>query len=251
MSDPIFQNDDDLFNYDPSKDSSKHLDFSSSTSSDKNKENQIYSHISKNIDNNDDDALDGVNGLRVKFSQAVIGSYDYWIASALPVAYTSTINDVMDQLTGGRFSDLYLYNYLEINIIRRINIIGIMDDAFSSASSSASDSFKTFMKKIGVDITDSYVPVYIGTLTRITSHILAQERSMYLSLAEKLQVTPNPAVLDSNFTQESALRNARLSVQQSQRDLIDNKFIQNSDSNFFDRLNNMNTTQINHALRSL
>ena len=251
MSDPIFQNDDDLFNYDPSKESSKPIDFSSSVSGDKNKENQIYSHISKNIDNNDDIALDGVNGLRVKFSQAVIGSYDFWLSSALPVAYTSTINSVMDQITGGRFSDLYLYNYLEINIIRRMNIMHIMDDAFSPDEDSNSDTFKTFMKKIGVDIVDSYVPVYIGTLTRITGHVLAQERSMYLSLAEKLQVTPNPAVLDGQFHHEAILRNAKLSVQQSQRDLVDAKFVENSNSNFFDKLNNMNTTQINYVLRSI
>jgi hypothetical protein len=251
MSDLFYQDDDDLFSYDPSKEVSKPTDFSSSTLNQKDQNNEIYSHISKNINDNDDVALDGIDGLRIKFSQAVLGSYDFWLASASPVAYTNTLNSIMDQITGGRFSDLYLYNYLEINIIRRMHISHIMNDAFSAEGLKDTDNFKSFMKRIGVDIADSYVPVYIGTMIRITNHIIAQERSMYLALAEKMQITPNPTVLDADYHYDTIIKNAKSSVQQSQRDLLDLKFAHNSDHVFFDKLNNMNNTQVNHVIRTI
>lgn len=251
MSDAFSQSDDDLFNYDPSKETSKPLDFSTSTSNDKSSSNEIYSHISKNINQNDDSALDGLNGLRVKFSQAVLGSYDFWLSSTSAVAYSNTINTVMDQITDGRFSDLYLFNYLEMNIIRRHHITHLLNDTFSSNDVKDSESFKSFMNRIGIDVNDSYVPVYIGTIIRITTHIIAQERSMYLSLAEKLQIVPNPAVLDGDNHYDNIIKSARASVQQTQRDLLDTKFVHNANFTFFERLNNMNNTQVNHVIRSI
>jgi hypothetical protein len=244
MSDAFSQDDDDLFSYDPTKETSKPLDFSSSNLSDKDKNNEIYNHISKNINDNDDLALEGMNGF-------VLGSYDFWLASSSAVAYSSTINTVMDQITGGRFSDLYLYNYLELNIIRRMHIIHLMNDAFASKDIKDDTGFKHFMKRIGVDLVDSYIPVYIGTMVRITNHALSQERSMYLSLAEKMQITPNPSVIDADYHYDTIIKNAMSSVQKTQRDLLDIKFVQNSDSVFFDKLNNMNSTQVTHVVRSI
>lgn len=251
MSDVFSQNDDDLFNYDPSKEQTKPLDFSTSTSSDKPSSNEIYNHISKNINSNDDSSLEGINGLRVKFSQAVIGSYDFWLASSAPVAYSNTINSVLDQITGGRFSDLYLFNYLEMSIIRRNHITQLLNDTFTAEDSTSSESFKTFMDRIGVNVNDSFVPVYIGTIVSVTQHIIAQERSMYLTLAEKLQVVPNPAVLDANNNYDSIIKNAKSSVKQTQQDLLDSKFAHNANDGFFEKLNNMNNTQVNHVIRLL
>ena len=251
MSDVFSQNDDDIFSYDPSKEESKPVDFSISTSSDKNTSNEIYNHISKNINDNDDTALDGLNGLRVKFSQAVLGSYDFWLSTTSSVAYSNTINSVLDQITGGRFSDLYLFNYLEMSIIRRNHITHLLNDTFTSDEVKDSESFNSFMKRIGINVNDSYVPVYIGTMIRITHHVLSQERSMYLALAEKLQIVPNPAVLDTDNHYDNIIKNAKSSVQQTQRELLDAKFAHNADSAFFEKLNNMNNSQVNHVIRSL
>jgi hypothetical protein len=74
---------------------------------------------------------------------------------------------------------------------------------------------------------------------------------MYLALAEKMQITPNPTVLDADYHYDTIIKNAKSSVQQSQRDLLDLKFAHNSDHVFFDKLNNMNNTQVNHVIRTI
>jgi hypothetical protein len=107
------------------------------------------------------------------------------------------------------------------------------------------------MNRIGISVNDSYVPVYIGTIVSITTHVLAQERSMYLALAEKLQITPNPSVLDPNTNYDTIIKHAKSSVHQTQKDLLDFKFVSNADTSFFDKLNNMNSAQANYSVRNI
>lgn len=248
MFEAYSQSDDDLFDYDPSKESIKEEKNNASTSS---SSSNIYNQISKNMENNDDDNIIGTSGLRVKFSQAVLGSYDYWVAPSGAVAYVQTINQVMDSLTGGRFSDLYLYNYLEMNILRRNNIVSLLNETFKNDHSSDSESFKHFLSKLKIDFSSSYIPTYIGTLIRISNHLIAQDRAMYLTLAEKLQLVPNPLVLENLMTPDSILVNSKVSVDNLQSELLGTKFISNINSSFVEKLNNLNQQNLEYIVRSV
>ena len=242
------QSDDDLFSYDPSNEpvkSSKNISSNSSSSSN----SDIYNQISKSIENNDDDAIVGNSALRVKFSQAVLGSYDFWVSPTTAVAYTQTVSQILEELTGGRFGDLYLYNYLEMTIFRRNNIICLLNETFKEEENSDSESFRKFLKKLKIDITPSYIPTYIGTLIRISSHLLSQERAMYLALAQKLNVIPNSLILEEKLTHDNIISHSKISVSNTQDQIINSKFMSNINESFIEKLNNLNNQSSDYVVR--
>jgi len=253
MSDAFSQSDDDLFAYEPSREVKNTNSIYDSYSSNSKQNNELYDQISRNIQDNDEENFLEINALRVKFSQAVLGSYDFWISPTTPSSYASTVAQVLNQLTDGRFSDLYLFNNLEANIIRRSQLIYLLDGTFKGENSE-SDSFKSFTKKIGVDVDQSYVPTYVGTLVRISTHILAKERSMYLELAQKLDIVPNPTALenqDSGSVLDQMGSDVHSSVQTKQQNHLSNTFISNFSESFVSKLNNMNNSNIAYEIRSI
>lgn len=251
MSEFMKENDDDLFDYDPSKEKvSSSVPFSSSSSNSKIS-NEVYDQISKSIKENDDENFLKANGLRIKFSQAVLNSYDFWISPSSSFTYFSTVSQVLDELTNGRFSDLYLYNYLEANIIRRNHIAYLLNQTFYGNETKDSKAFNDFFDKLGIAVTDAYIATYVGTLIRITNHILSKERSMYLSLATKLNLIPNPAVLDPNTTSDEIFEATQASSSSSRYSMLSSKFNQNIDESFYEKLNNMDGTNISHRLTEI
>jgi len=253
MSDSFAQSDDDLFAYDPSKETKSSNASYDSLSSNSKQTNEFYDKISKDIKDNDEDNFLEINALRVKFSQAMIGSYNFWITPTVPVAYSNTVTQVLDQLTNGKFSDLFLYNTLESNIIRRSQLMYLLNGTFNKETSET-DSFKSFMKKIGVDTDQGYVPTYVGTLIRISMHILARERSMYLDLAHRLQIVPNPLVLEDNSSldlMQEMSRAIHTTVEGSQETYLVKRFISNFSESFAFKLNSMNNSNIEYEVRSL
>lgn len=253
MSDAFSQSDDDLFSYDPSQEKKKNTSFDSFSVNSK-PNNELYDQIAKDIKNNDEDNFLEINELRVKFSQAVLGSYYFWVNPSTAVSYVNTVTTVLDQLTNGRFSDLYLYNNLEITILRRSQLVYLLDGTFNQDNHKNDESFKSFMKKLGVDVDQTYIPTYVGTLIRISNSILARERSMYLELAQKLNIVPNPAVLDINSDKDDTDNMAaslKSTVNSIQEDHLSNIFIANFSESFVNKLNNMNQSNIDYEIRSL
>jgi len=250
MSEFMNQNDDDLFSYDPSKEEKPSAPFVASSSNSKIS-NEIYDQITKNIEENDDENFLKINGLRIKFAQAILNSYHFWVSPISALSYLNTVTTVLDQLTNGRFSDLYLYNYLENNIIRRNHIIFLLTETFDPNNVKDSQSFDQFLEKMGIKLNDSYVPTYVGTLVRISSHILSKERAMYISLADKLKVVPNPAVLDPHPSTEEVFDATQASVASSQAAMISASFDRNIDASFVEKLNNLNTTEIEYQVKKL
>lgn len=253
MSDAFAHSDDDLFAYDPSNETKSLNNNFDSLSSNSKETNQFYDKISKDIESNDEENFLQINALRVKFSQAVISSYNFWIAPTVPVAYSNTVTQVLDQLTNGKFSDLFLYNTLESNIIRRSQLIYLLDGTFNKENSKT-DSFNYFMKKIGVDTDHGYIPTYVGTLIRISMHVLTKERSMYLDLANKLQIVPNSLVLEDNGSFEEMQQMSKFinsTVEGNQEAYLIQKFISNFSESFTFKLNNMNNSNIEYEVRSL
>lgn len=191
MTDSFSQSDDDLFNYDPVNDKSSQSSINSKNS------NDFYNQISQTIETNDDDNFLELNGIRVKFSQAIIGSYNFWLQPSFDKAYSSSVTTVLDELTNGRFTTLYIYNTLSLNIVRRNQLIFLLSGTFDSSTGSY-ESFSNFITKLGVDPSSSYVPTYVGTLVKISLYIIQREKTMYAHLAKKLGIVPDPNILDNN-----------------------------------------------------
>jgi len=243
------QNDDDLFDYDPSTEKQKEVSYNSV--SDVKSDNKLLSDLSRDIKDNDDQTFDGNTEIRVKLAEAIIGSYDKWINNASSVAYFSTLNVMLDELTNGRFSIMYFYNTIEQKILRRININSLIGQSFIVKDDDDKDVLKQFLAKIGASYDGPYISTYVGTLIRISNHILLRERAMYLSLAEKFQLPSNPLISEVNPSFEEVIAFSKFTVTDQQEKIIQNQFIHNSDQSFLDRLNSIGLSNINFTIRSI
>jgi len=243
------QNDDDLFDYDPSTEKEKQLIYN--PVSDIKSDNTLLSDLSRNIKDNDDQTFDGNTEIRIKLAEAILSSYDKWINNASSVAYFSTLNTMLDELTNGRFSVMYFYSTIEQKILRRININTLIGESFIVKDGDNKDTLKQFLTKIGISYDGPYLSTYVGTLVRISNHILFREKAMYLSLAEKLQLPANPLVSQDNPDFEKVIEFSKFTVTDQQEKLIQNQFIHNSDQSFLDKLNNISLSNINFKIRSI
>ena len=243
------QNDDDLFDYDPSVEKVKEQLYNSV--SDTKSDNTLLSDLSRNIKNNDDQTFDGHTEIRVKLAEAILGSYDKWINNASSVAYFSTLNTMLDELTNGRFSVMYFYNTIEQKILRRININTLIGESFIVKNDNNKDTLKEFLTRIGISYDGPYLSTYVGTLVRISNHILIRERAMYLSLAERLQLSCNPLIAQDSPNFEEVIALSQFTVTDQQEKIIQNQFIHNSDEYFLEKLNNINLSNINFKIRSI
>ena len=243
------QSDDDLFDYDPSVEKSKEQLYNSV--SDIKSDNTLLSDLSRNIKSNDDQTFDGHTEIRVKLAEAILGSYDKWINNASSVAYFSTLNTMLDELTNGRFSVMYFYNTIEQKILRRININTLIGESFIVKNDNNKDTLKEFLTRIGISYDGPYLSTYVGTLVRISNHILIRERAMYLSLAERLQLSCNPLIAQDSPNFEEVIALSQFTVTDQQEKIIQNQFIHNSDEYFLEKLNNINLSNINFKIRSI
>jgi len=243
------QSDDDLFDYDPSIEKPKEQLYN--PVSDIKSDNTLLSDLSRNIKNNDDQTFDGHTEIRVKLAEAILGSYDKWINNASSVAYFSTLNTMLDELTNGRFSVMYFYNTIEQKILRRININTLIGESFIVKNDNTKDSLKDFLGRIGISYDGPYLSTYVGTLVRISNHILIRERAMYLSLSERLQLPCNPLISQDSPNFEEVIALSQFTVTDQQEKIIQNQFIHNSDEYFLEKLNNINLTNINFKIRSI
>jgi len=186
MSNESFASDDDLFSYDPSVETAK-----PQSSFEKNN-SEILQNISKKIEENKDEDLIGSLGLRVKMAESILASYAEFI-KINSVFFNKSVHQVLDQLTDGNFSLIYSYNFLESNIVRRINIKFLLQSIFLEKGKS-SEQFKKFMSKFDLGFDESFVDIYINPTLMINDHIINNERAMYVNLAIKLNRTPSPVI---------------------------------------------------------
>ena len=119
MTNEAFQNDDDLFNYDPSTESVNNQPNFSTSSSGTKYNSDILDSISKKFEDDKDIDTLGMLGIRIKFAQSLIGSYTEFIQRSV-VPFHKAVHETLDEITNGRFSMIHMYNYLEQNILRRL-----------------------------------------------------------------------------------------------------------------------------------
>lgn len=244
------QSDDDIFSYDPSTEPVKSQPYNPIPEA-KPADNVLLTDLSRDIKDNDDETFDGNTEVRVKLAEAILTAYNHWTSNAGSVGYFSTLNTILDELTAGRFGLMYFYNTLEQKILRRININFLLGDTFTSTDKDVNNTLKRFLAKIGVSLDGPYLPTYVGTLVRMSNHILIRERVMYLHLSEKYKLPVNPIIFQENPNFEEIVLSSRITVSEQHEKVIRNQFISNTDQIFLEKLNDTTSSNINFKIRSI
>lgn len=234
-----FSNDDeDLFSYDPtsapSDTSLPKTDFGAS---------EVMQSISKRIEKSKDDDILGSFSTRIRFAQSLLIAYTEFVSFGA-VFFHKAVHQTLDNLTSGHFSLLYMYNYLEYNILRRINIKYLLEGAFINQKDSVIHDFKKFMDKTGMSLDQNFISMYVKTNLDINDHIINTERSMYLLLAEKLQTSPHPVVIDPNPTIKELSDSFSSDASEYHEELFANIFASLVDSQYLQNLSNLSSTKV-------
>jgi hypothetical protein len=241
MTNEAFNNDDDLFSYDP--DQTKHIqsnDFYSSASD--NTTSGVFDDISKRIDDTKDDDILGSFSLKIRFAESLLDTYNKFVRPS-NVFFHKAVHQTLDQLTNGRFSMFYMYNFLEQNIIRRLNVSYLFENAFlqktEDGSLEISSEFKQFLDQIKMDSDNNFVNCYIKTNLHINNHVLNNERSMYAQIAEKLDLPMHPVIADPNPPLQDLIHTLATSVSDYHDTMYKSMFESLSDAQYTEKLSEL------------
>lgn len=193
---PFSENDDDLFNYDPSQDGrTKYEPVATPGSS--GSQNKVLDDLYRGIENITNEISNKDASFRVGVADALFDAYQDYLLGSLPMSHLISVLQTLDELTDHRFGALQTCKYVEQNIFRRLNIHALLQAIMeNNARDEEGYTFKEFLQKVDIDIPDDFVTVYFSTLFRISNHVLNVERAQYMDLCAKLEITPNPLAID-------------------------------------------------------
>ena len=240
---PYRNDDDDLFDYDPSKEQTSNYSqdyLTSSTQNNNSKDNSLLDDIYRQMDNLvHSDGEEAVNEFRIRLSDSLNEAYSQYLSKSSVVSHVQAVTITLDEVTNGRFSELYLLKNLEQNIFRRINIHFLLNAIIDDGGEN-NISFKDFLAKVNISISDDFIPVYFLTLLNISSHTLDLERAMYMDLSQRLGITPNPLAIHSDPTPKEISNAVPLTASQF-RDSIYNSVYEkiSSTQEYTDSINNI------------
>lgn len=231
-------NDDDLFSYDPL--SAPVNNFSSKNNLDPS---EVIENISKRVEETKDENILGSSGTRIRFAQSFLTAYTEFVSFGA-VFFHKAVHQSLNTLTSGRFSLLYMFNFLEYNILRRINIKYLLENAFLDQENVELGAFKKFMNKTGFNLDESFISVYIKTNLEINDHIINNERSMYLLLADKLQTSPHPIVVNPNPTIKELSDSICADASEYHESLFNDIFVSLADSEYLKNLSDLSSIKV-------
>ena len=231
-------NDDDLFSYDPSS-----APVNNFSSKDNFNASEVIENISKRVDDNKDGNILGASNTRIRFAQSFLTAYTEFVGYGA-VFFHKAVHQSLDSLTSGRFSLLYMFNYLEYNILRRINIKYLLESTFIDKEKIDLDGFKKFMDKTGFSLDEFFISLYIKTNIEINDHVINNERSMYLLLADKLQISPHPVVLNPNPTIKELSDSFSSDASEYHESLFNDIFVSLADSEYLQNLSDLSSTKV-------
>lgn len=233
-------NDDDLFSYDPSS-----APVNNHSSKDNFNASEVIESISKRVEDTKDDEFLGSSSIRVRFAQSFLTAYTHFVGYGA-VFFHKAIHQTLDVLTSGRFSMLYMFNYLEYNILRRTNIKFLLENTFFDKGEIDIDldNFKKFMNKAGFDLDEFFIALYIKTNIEINDHVINNERSMYLLLADKLQISPHPILVNPNPTIKELSDSFSTDASEYHESLFNDIFASLADSEYLQNLSNLSSIKV-------
>jgi len=194
------QDDDDLFDYDPSLEKPISSTYDSKINSNPTSDNQVLDDIYRQMDNLvHESGVEHINEFRIRLTDSFYEAYHEFKSKSSVVAHIQSVHMILDEMTNGRFSKIYFLKHLEQNIFRRLSIHYLVS-AITDQNDQEGLTFKEFLAKADIQVTDDFVNIYFGTALKISSHTLNIERAMYMAACQELNVTPNSLVIHEDLT---------------------------------------------------
>lgn len=219
MSYNISDNDDDLFDYDPSQETSTQVldpqvpsSPSDNAPDDHSKhEREFIKSIKTNITDADADlGLHDDTKMNVLVSN-LYGSFQEAINNFVGMTrkdhFSRSVHVTLDELTNGRFSMLNMFYYYEIRIIRRMVLANLFGTVFHDENAdNDGEHMAPFLQRISemlnITFTKNYYVSTFNVSIDMLNHVLTVDKIIYQFLADKLSMTPNE-LITSDLSQMS------------------------------------------------
>lgn len=231
---PYRNDDDDLFDYQPTKsDTSNFVSDPIIDSNTHSTDNTLLDDIYRQMDELvHSEGNESVSEFRIRLSDSLNEAYHDYLQKSTVVSHVQAVTLVLDELTNNRFSQIYFYKTIEQSIFRRLNIHFLLN-AIVEDGGDDHLSFKEFLGKMNISISDDFIPVYFNTLLSISNHALDLERSIYMDLSQKLALTPNPVAIHDDPTASDIIRAIPLTATEFKEHIYNSVFDHISQSEDF------------------
>jgi hypothetical protein len=227
MSSYLSDNDDDLFDYDPTVEPSdtftpNDVSSSSSVDSDHHRYSKDFIEEVKNNfrDNADADLLVSqgcislpISSLYSSFQEAIHA----FINSVRHDYFAKTVHLTLDHLTNGHFSMVNLFHRYEMRIVRKIALVELFNQTIAkSDEETISPLLNQLSSLLNIDLTKLYYNSTFVSTINILNHTLTVDRVIYRFLATKTGIDVNPLLmqgldLENNSSVEALMRSVDLS----------------------------------------
>lgn len=236
-------NDDDLFDYDPTldvkpKETFSNLDNKSSTS-------ELLNSIKDNL-NNDIESLTGnLAPNKYKFAASFNMAYHMFLHEPLQEATTKTISIVLNTLTNGDYNLMNIFYETEIKISRKIFFLELVDRAFDDGPEEE-NLLLQINKLLNIDITDIYIRTCFRSTINLCKHSLELDKALYLALSKRLGIPVQQELFEPIVT--SAAKDHKVYLQDYKRDIMENINNQLIDAGVLDEVKEIFGTDVNIVL---
>ena len=192
-------NDDDLFDYDPDLDqtpletplqqqtSKQSSDFENFVSKEK---------LDQDLDLSADTLIDQP---KVKLAIAFHTATHRHFSNVESSSYFKSIALVLDQLTNGHFSLIYMFYRKEALIAQRILFLSMMDDVVDFSKKDNDNVLSEILSHLGISISKLHVDLNYATSLAICRHAVATDRVIYQHIGEKLSIPVNQSLIDPTY----------------------------------------------------
>lgn len=205
-----FQNDDDLFDYDPETDTDTE-DVSSAvfqseqytpSSSTRNKTVEDFISSAKQfvdeISINDSSPIDEQ---KVKLAASFHNATAAYYQKVQTPSYIKSVSIVLNTLTNGDFSRIQMFNHKEALILQRLRYLSMMNKIFTT-SDPDQNVLKELFDIMKIEYSFEHVQTFYLSSVNISLFCLNLDRLIYKHLGERLNLPIKQELLDDSYINE-------------------------------------------------
>lgn len=215
MSFSLSENDDDLFDYDPSLETSTSFTSSETDSVPTSLSNEQVEHekqfienIKNNISFDLDTDLTGENGKVNNITSNLYGSFQEAINAFINTIrhdnFIKSAHITLDRLTNGQFSLINLFYQYEMKISRKLALVELFAHIVKTEENEDVASFlRELSSVLRIDVSKLYYNATFCSTVNILNHSLSVDRIVYRFLSNKTQIPVNEALINGLNLQNS------------------------------------------------
>ena len=194
-------NDDDLFDYDPELDQSSSASVSQELFTKSSESSDFQNFVSKNKSDDDIDLSSNqlIDQHKVKLALAFHSATHRHFSGVESPTYFKAITLVLDKLTDGHFSLIYMFYRKEALIAQRLLFLSMMDAVTNFSEKDSQNILSEILSHLGITIDKLHVDLNYGTSLSICRHAVATDRVIYQHLSDKLSIPVNEFIIDPHY----------------------------------------------------